>query len=361
MDGNVQSTEIATPELDHSTLLQFPKIELHRHLEGTFELQTLFTMSIRNGIDLPTDFPSFKKEVQFPKDSEPDFLKFLSKFRNNWYRSHEDVWNIAYESMRAFADDGIHYIEVRFSPEHFAIHNNFDRLDITNIVVEAGKKAAEDTGTQIRYLLTFNRSRQTQEEMRELYDKVMSLQLSEIIGIDLAGDELNYPPELFVDFFKAVKSDGYCGTTIHVGEVTPAKQVWDALNVLNADRIGHGTSAIEDTNLQRYLADNGIALEQCITSNRQTGSWTDEANHPLGRLYKAGVPVTINSDDPTIQDSDLTDDYVKAVRYFDLDIEDLIKLNHIAIDATFLPETEKEALRNDYDAAVTRFRAAQSL
>ncbi|MFP4510045.1 MAG: adenosine deaminase [Spirochaetota bacterium] len=361
MDGNIQSTEYVTPGLDRPTLLQFPKIELHRHLEGTFELQTLFTMSVRNGIDLPTDFPSFKKEVQFPKDSEPDFLKFLSKFRNNWYRSHEDVWNIAYESMRSFANDGIHYIEVRFSPEHFAIHNDFDRLDITKIIVEAGNKAAEDTDTQIRYLLTFNRSRQTQEEMLELYRKVMSLKLPEIIGIDLAGDELNYPPELFVDFFKAVRSDGICGTTIHAGEVTPAKQVWDALNVLNADRIGHGTSAIDDTNLQRYLKDNGIALEQCITSNRQTGSWTDEENHPLGRLYRKGVPVTINSDDPTIQDSDLTDDYLKAVRYFDLDLTDLVKLNHVAIDAAFLPSAEKKQLRSSYDEAVNAFRASLGL
>ncbi|TVQ23254.1 MAG: adenosine deaminase [Spirochaetaceae bacterium] len=361
MDGNIQSTEFVSPDLDHTTLLQFPKVELHRHLEGTFELQTLFTMSVRNGIDLPTDFPSFKKEVQFPKDSEPDFLKFLSKFRNNWYRSHEDVWNIAYESMRAFADDGLHYIEVRFSPEHFALHNDFDRLEVTKMIVEAGNKAAEETDTQIRYLLTFNRSRQTQEEMLELYRKVMSLNLAEIVGIDLAGDELNYPPELFVDFFKAVRSDGACGTTIHAGEVTPPKQVWDALNVLNADRIGHGTSSIEDKNLQRYLTDNGITLEQCITSNRQTGSWTDEENHPLGRLYKAGVPVTINSDDPTIQDSDLTDDYVKAVRYFDLTVDDLVKLNHIAIDATFLPHNEKEALRASYDAAVRQFRSAQSL
>jgi adenosine deaminase len=105
------------------------------------------------------------------------------------------------------------------------------------------------------------------------------------------------------------------------------------------------------------LIDNGIVLEQCITSNYQTGSWVDEQNHPMGRLYHSGVPVTINSDDPTIQDTDLTDDYMKACKYFDLGFDDLERMNVTAIDGAFLTESEKRALRSRYQSAVQQFRA----
>lgn len=357
MDGTNATSASTSAKLTHDVLKDFPKVELHRHLEGTFELRTLFEMSKRNKLDLPTDFDEFKKEVQFPKDSEPDFLTFLSKFRNNWYRSLEDVEKITYESAKAFSKDGLHYIEVRFSPEHFAIHNDFDRREITRLIVRAGDEGAHEAGVNIRYLVTFNRSKQNEQEMLSLYRDLRELDLPGIVGIDLAGDELNYPPELFENFFRTVKNDGRFGTTIHAGEVTPAKQVRDALAILGADRIGHGTSAIEDELLQKELTDRGVALEQCITSNRQTGSWVDEQSHPFGTLYRRGVNVTLNSDDPTIQDSDLTDDYVKAASHFGLTIEDLIRINERTIDSAFLSSTDRMALRKSYLEAVERFRS----
>ncbi len=361
MEGTNSRTVSPEGVLSRDVLARFPKVELHRHLEGTFELNTLFAMSRRNGIDLPDTFEEFKAEVQFPADAEPDFLVFLSKFRNNWYRSLDDVREIAYESVKRFAADGLHYIEVRFSPEHFALHNDFDRREVTRLVVDAGNAGARDAGVEVRYLITFNRSKQSEDEMLGLYRELCALDIPEIVGMDLAGDELNYPPELFQKFFQTVKKDGRFGTTIHAGEVSPADQVRTALSLLSADRIGHGTSAIHDEQLQKELADSGVALEQCITSNRQTGSWVDEEHHPFGTLYRSGVNVTLNSDDPTIQDSDLTDDYQKAVRYFGLGLDDLITVNERAIDAAFLDDTEKRSLRRSFYKALDGFRRETGL
>jgi adenosine deaminase len=230
-------------------------------------------------------------------------------------------------------------------------------MEITRLVIDAANTAAKEIGVMIRYLITFNRAKQTQYEMIDLYRTIRSLKIPEIVGIDLAGDETQYPPEQFTEFFKTVKDDGVYGTTIHAGEVSPAEQVWASLNLLHAGRIGHGTSSITDEKLQARLREEGIVLEQCITSNYQTGSWADEKNHPLGRLFRSGVPVTINSDDPTIQDTDLTDDYIKACRYFDLSFDDLERLNLIAIDGAFLPAPEKKDLRDRYQEAVKAFRA----
>jgi adenosine deaminase len=346
---------------NHEIMKDFPKIELHRHLEGTFALPTLHRIAQANGLPYSANFGEFKKAVQFPRDAEPDFLLFLSKFKNDWYRSHEDVYAIVHDSVATFAADGLFYIELRFSPEHFAFHNNFDRMEITRLVIEAANTAAKETGVRIKYLITFNRAKQDQFEMIELYRTIRDLELPEIVGIDLAGDETNFPPKNFSTFFNTVKDDGVYGTTIHAGEVSPSWQVWDSIDLLHASRIGHGTAAIDDVELQKRLTDSGVVLEQCITSNYQTGSWVDEPNHPLGRLYRSGVPVTINSDDPSIQDADLTDDYVKASKYFDLTIDDLVKLNEIAIDGAFLTNSEKSALRKDYLAAVSSFRAKHSV
>ena len=340
---------------------QFPKVELHRHLEGTFAIPTLHRIALKNGLPYSADRDEFKAAVQFPRDSEPDFLTFLSKFKNDWYRSHQDVYDIVHDSVRAFADDGLFYIELRFSPEHFALHNDFDRMEITRLVIDAANTAAKEIGVMIRYLITFNRAKQTQYEMIDLYRTIRGLKIPEIVGIDLAGDETQYPPEQFTEFFKTVKDDGVYGTTIHAGEVSPAEQVWASLNLLHAGRIGHGTSSITDEKLQARLRDEGIVLEQCITSNYQTGSWADEKNHPLGRLFRSGVPVTINSDDPTIQDTDLTDDYIKACKYFDLGFDDLEKLNLIAIDGAFLPVQEKKDLRDRYQEAVKAFKAQNKI
>lgn len=339
-------------------MCHFPKVELHRHLEGTFSLPTLFRIATDNNIGLSADFEEFKKQVQFPRDSEPDFLTFLSKFRNDWYRSHQDVYDITHDSVLEMADDGIFYIELRFSPEHFSYHNNFNREEITRLVIKAGNDAAAKANFQIRYLLTFNRSKQDQYEMIQLYDKMKDMDIKEIVGVDLAGDETNNPPEDFTAFFDHVKRDNQYKITIHAGEVTPSQQIWFSIQHLHADRIGHGVSAIHDIEVQKELMKRDISLEQCITSNYQTGSWADEAKHPLGDLYRAGVPVTINSDDPFIQDTDLTDDYIKAVQYFDLDIKDLIALNRTAIRTSFLTQKEKSELSDSFDAKIAAFKKA---
>lgn len=342
---------------NYEVMRSFPKVELHRHLEGTFALATLHRMALRNGLDVPTDFGSFRELVQFPVDSEPDFLKFLSLFRNTWYRSLDDVTEIVHDSVAEMADDGIFYIELRFSPEHFADHNGFDRVETTRAVIAAADAAAASVGFDIRYLITFNRSKQTQDEMAQLYRTLRDMNEERVVGLDLAGDELNYPPELFADFFREVRDDGVFRSTIHAGEVTPSWQIWSAIEDLGADRIGHGVAAIKDEELQTYLSDHAIALEQCITSNYQTGSWADERNHPLGRLHRAGVPVTINSDDPSIQNATLTHDYVKAGDYFALTVDDLVALNERAIEAAFLTDAQKRDLAGRYRSAVDGFRA----
>lgn len=342
--------------LDKNIIKHFPKVELHRHLEGTMPVKKLFELSLKNNLDLPKDFEEFKKEIQFPKDSDSDFLLFLSKFKNDWYGSLEDVADVTYESVKDLKNDGIFYIELRFSPEHYALQNDFNRSEVTKLIVEYGNKAAKDISINVKYLITFNRAKQNQDEMLELYNQIKKLDLKDIVGIDLAGDETNFPPKLFSRFFSEVYHDGIYKSTIHAGEVSPSSQIWESIFYLYANRIGHGVSTIKDRELQYFLKDNQIYLEQCITSNFQTGAWTDEEHHPFGRLFKMGVPVTLNSDDPIIQGTDLTDDYIKAIKYFNLSLDELIKLNLQSIKAAFLSDKEKKELEVKYLKEVEKFK-----
>ncbi len=333
----------------------FPKVELHRHLEGTMPLETLFYLSKKNKLNYPDNFEEFSRSIQFPKDEKPDFLLFLSKFKNNWYKSYEDIERVCIDSVKALEKESIFYIELRFSPEHYSLENNFDRIEVTKLIIDSCNKAAKEINLNIKYLITFNRGKQNQKEMIALYKKLIKANIPDIVGIDLAGDEINFPPKDFSKFFNEIFNDGIYKATVHAGEVTPSSSIWDAIMLCYASRIGHGVAAIHDKNLQKYLKEKGIALEQCITSNHQTGSWPDEKTHPCARLIENGVPVTINTDDPIIQNSDLTDDYLKLINYFSFDYNKLVEINQTAINSSFLSEKDKKELLKKYLKKVSEF------
>ncbi|MFX1570587.1 MAG: adenosine deaminase [Promethearchaeota archaeon] len=349
-------------KLDKKILKEFPKIELHRHLEGSLNLHNLSEIALRNNLEEFKNFEIFKEKYQFPQNTKPDFLAFISKFQINLFKSPEDISSITYNSIKQLKEDGLFYLELRLAPHYFARQFNFDPIDITKIIIKNANRAAKEIGLHLRYLITFSRRTQTSDEILKIYDQIASLDLKEIVGIDLAGDEFNFPPKLFIPAFDEIYKRNQHKITIHAGEVTSSDQVWTVIKDLHAFRIGHGTSVIHDKKLQKYLIKKKIALEQCITSNSLTGSWRNgENNHPFGRLYKKGVPVTINSDDPTIQDSDLTDEYLKIIQYFDLNIEDLIKINLTALSCSFLPNHEKEVLEAEYQKLVEKFRDKYTL
>ena len=338
-------------------LKEMPKIEVHRHLEGTYPIEHLFRMAMKNELDVPANLDEFREAFQFPRDHRPDFLLFLSKFKKFWYRDLEDVYTITYESVKSFEEDHLHYIELRFNPLHFTELTGLDPNKVTQKIIAAGDLAAGEIDLNIRYLLTFNRGVQTAEEMIRIYDALHQSDLSRVVGIDLAGDEINYPPELFTVFFDRVKKDGRFGIDIHAGEVSDSRNIWASIDQLHADRIGHGVASINDPGLQKVLREKKIFLAQCITSNRQTGAWEDETTHPMKELKASGGPVTIASDDPTIQSSTLTDDYEKAVKYFGWDIDELARLNLASVQGCFLSDDEKAALTRSYTGALESFRA----
>ena len=341
-----------------ATLIKtLPKVELHRHLEGSFRLETLLELARkRNLVEFPLDDKeAFRRIVQMTKHDEPDFLTFLSKFKADWYSTLEDPNRVAYESVLDAASENIFYFELRFSPEHYARKSGFKLEKVIETVIAGAKRGAEESGVHVAFLATLGREKLDPKEMKRYIKICQAFQKDGIVGIDLAGDELNYPAENFTEVFKGLYERTGFYATVHAGEARGAESVVAAIKELDAKRIGHGLRTIEDEAAVDLVLKNNIVLEQCLTSNRLTGTVTSLKKHPFAEYYKRGVRTTLNADDPQIQQSDLNDDYTLAARHFAFDTEDFRRINRFALEGAFQPPATRKKLLKEYDK---RFEAA---
>jgi adenosine deaminase len=299
--------------------------------------------------DLPLDDPEkFRKFVQMTADDPLDFLTFLSKFRADWYSTLEDPKRLAREAVEDAAKENVIYMELRFSAEHFTRKSGFSVEAAIEAVIEGAKEAADKVGMQLAFLLTMGREKMTPDQMIAQIKRSQKYLEYGVVGIDLAGDELHYAPGPFSKVFRGIHERTGFHATIHAGEAGGAENVRIAVEELDAVRIGHGVHAIDDPAVVDLLVERGVALEQCLTSNLQTGTVSSIEEHPFQQFYRKGVLVTLNTDDPQIQQSDLADDYRYVVDKFSMTLADLEKINLNSINVAFLPEDQRKALARRY-------------
>jgi adenosine deaminase len=324
----------------HHSLRRLPKIDLHRHMEGSLRLDTLATVAQEHGVDLPSyNIAELRPYVQVT-DDVPDFYGFLGKLEllRRFYSAAQAVERIAYEAIADAALDNILYVELRFSPAGKLIAPE----DVIHSVVIATERASRDYPIQVGLLVTIVREfgPQVAEELLEL---AVAYRAMGVVGLDLAGHEETHPATPFADVFRRAREAGL-HVTIHAGEVGGPENVREAVNLLGAERIGHGVRAIEDPAVIQLLRQRGITLEVCPTSNLQTGVSPAFTQHPLRELYYLAVPVTINTDNPSVSDTTLTDEYLVAVRAMGFTIKDIQQTLLNAAQAAFLPAEDRKAL-----------------
>lgn len=292
-------------------------IDLHRHLEAAPLIEDLPSHIIKHRIELPADIAELKRALYF--QSRPgDLSSFLLPFINHIHKffiSYSAVKDFTILSIKSAHDEGIKYLELRFSPFYMSgLYAGVKQMDpeaIVEAVIEARNEASKIYNIKVGLILIVGRELEI-----SLGHKVIDMAIkfrNQICGVDLAGDEAKYPPNIFIDVFDNAKSHGI-PITIHAGETGSADNVRFAIERLGASRIGHGIAAASSEEVIEILKDRGIPLEICPTSNWLTGAIKgDPLNHPLMKLYKAGVKVTLNSDDPLIQGTSLHDELM-AVR-----------------------------------------------
>jgi adenosine deaminase len=321
-----------------------PVVELHRHLDGNIRLTTILELASQHNIPLPAqDVESLRPYVQVT-EPQPGVMAFIRKFKLPMAVLVDAAacQRVAYENVEDAKHEEIDYIELRFSPWFMAEKNHLDPFMVVEAVVDGIAAGVRAFGVKVNLIGILSRTYGPGIAFKEL--EALLSQREAITALDLAGDEAHFPAEWFTEHFRRARDNGW-HVTAHAGEIMGAVSIWHALRDLKAERIGHALSAVEDPILMDYLAEHRIGVESSITSNVQTSCVKDYASHPLKTFLEHGICATINTDDPGISDIDLLNEYRIAAPQARLTEEQIHQVQVNALDAAFLSEEEKQALR----------------
>jgi len=321
-----------------------PFIDLHRHLDGNVRLQTILELGRKHNIRLPGDtIETLRPHVQV-EGVLPDLVTWLNKL--HWMiavlADYDACRRIARENVEDAQAEGIDYLELRFSPYFMAGPNHLDPAKVVEAVVAGVEEGRAKTGLKVKLIGILSRTFGVAACMVEL--EALLAHRSHLVALDLAGDEKNYPAELFMEHFKRGRDAGWA-ITVHAGEAGGAPSVWAALQQLGATRIGHGIRAIDDPKLMDYLRDHRIGLEVNLTSNVQTNTVPSFIEHPMKRFLAHGLLATINTDDPVISAIDLRHEYEVAAPAAGLTPAQIAQARRNALEIAFLAPAERTALR----------------
>ncbi len=321
----------------------YPKVELHRHLEGSLRLETLREIAQAHGIAVE-QHASLAMLVQVMEKEPFTAANFLSKFSTLrlFYRSPEVITRVTREAIEDAARDNVRYMELRFTPVALSRVEDFPLADVMDWVIEAAEAAGAEFGLPTRLIASVNR-----HESPALAEKVVQLSIERmhrgVVGLDLAGNEADFSAAPFAPIFREARQAGL-HITIHAGEWRGAENVRHAIEEMSAERIGHGVRVLEDPDVVRLAREYGTTFEVCVTSNYQSGVVAALTQHPLPRMLAAGLRVTINTDDPSISRITLSDEFRIARESLGMSEEALQHMVLTAARNAFLPPAEREAL-----------------
>jgi adenosine deaminase len=314
-----------------------PKAELHVHLEGTAPPALIRRVADRNGLVVPEGL--FDTSERFAYSGFLDFLRTYDTAASV-IRTAEDYRDITYEYLAGCARDGALYVELTASPDHAALVGLSDEEHIGGIG-RGIDDARREHGIEGRILISCVRNFGVERALR-VARYAAERPNPYVVGFSMAGDEENYPARDYAEAFR-IAADAGLGCTVHAGEWAGAESVWAALE-LPVTRISHGVRSIEDPRLVAEIAERGIVLECCPTSNVVLGVFPSYEEHPLPRLAAAGVRVTLGSDDPPYFGASVAGEYAICQERFGFDDDALLAITRTAIEAAFCEESLKQAL-----------------
>ncbi|MGZ3611367.1 MAG: adenosine deaminase [Ktedonobacteraceae bacterium] len=334
-----------------------PKAELHVHLEGSIHPATLLKLAQQNDVKLP---------VQTVEDLQNwftfrNFDHFIEIYFaiSSCLKTSDDYELIAYEFGAQMAPQNVRYAEVTFSPSthEFSLGNPFDVF--FSGLTKGRLRAQKDFGVEIRWV--FDIVRDIPELLLNQRRADYTLAVAEegmhdgVVALGLGGGEVGNPPERYAKWFEKALESGLHSVP-HAGETVGPESVWGAVRVLGAERLGHGVRSIEDSELIDYLAEEHIPLEICPTSNIKLGVYSNLAAHPFRRLYDAGVPVTINSDDPPLFNTTLNEEVKLLFAPFNFEINSINEILLNSVRYSFLPLEERHALEDLFRTEMTKLQ-----
>lgn len=317
---------------------QLPKIELHLHIEGTLEPEMMFALSERNNIPLPyTSVEEVRKAYDFHN---------LQSFLDLYYAgasvliNKQDFFDLAWAYLLKCKENNVIHTEIFFDPQtHTA--RGVDLADVIEGITEAMDKGREELGIS-SYLIACILRHLSEEEGLETLKALLPYK-ERIIGIGLDSSEVGNPPSKFANLFEEAKKEGFL-LVAHAGEEGDSSYIWEALE-LGVSRIDHGVRCEEDSKLLTLLKEKQIPLTVCPLSNLKLKVFKKAQDLNALKLLREGLCVTLNSDDPSYFGGYMNANFEVIAEYFDASEEEMIAFSLNALKATFLPQKEKENLR----------------
>ncbi len=322
----------------------FPLTDLHRHLDGNIRAQTILDLGREYNVALPANELSLLLPHVQVMTTAPDLVSFLQKL--DWgvkvLGSLEACRRVAFENVADLAAAHIHYAELRFSPGYMAMSHQLPIAGVVEAVIEGVRQGCQQFDVQVNLIGIMSRTFGEAACLQEL--EALLAHRDQITAVDLAGDELGFPGSQFLSHFNQARDAGF-RVTVHAGEAAGPDSIWQAIRELGAERIGHGVKAIEDPALMDYMAEYGIGIESCLTSNIQTSTVASLQAHPLKRFLQHGVMACLNTDDPAVQGIELPHEYQVAAPAAGLTPDEIRQAQENGLYMAFLSQAEKQALR----------------
>ncbi|WP_085904851.1 adenosine deaminase [Kiloniella majae] len=313
-----------------------PKAELHLHLEGSLEPEMMMDLATRNSIELPYQSVDEIKEA-YNFSNLQDFLDIYYQGMNV-LKTEQDFYDLTFAYLEKVAKEGVVHVEVFYDPQgHTSRGIAFST--VTNGILRALDDGQEKLGVSSELIMSFLRHLSeedafaTLEEAKPWFD-------GRIVAVGLDSSEMGHPPSKFERVFNAAR-DLDLKLVAHAGEEGPAEYVREAIDLLKIDRLDHGNRTIEDDDLTQKLAKSGIAFTVCPLSNLKLCGVTDMKEHPLKKMMKAGLKVTVNSDDPAYFGGYMTANFMSVAEALKLSKDDIAVLCRNSIEGSFLTDEEK--------------------
>jgi adenosine deaminase len=332
--------------LDEELLRSIPKVLLHDHLDGGLRLQTVIELAQDQGFQLPeTDAEALSRWFHegANRGSLTEYLKGFA-VTTGVMQTEEALYRVAFEMMEDMHRDGVVYVETRFSPLfHTRRGLNFDQ--VIEAVIRGLKDGERAFGVKFGLIICAMRNLTPDNSLR-MAECAVQYRDQGVVGFDLAGDEMGYPPKDHLKAFHYIQRNNFY-ITIHAGETFGKESIWQALQFCGTHRIGHGTHLKEDMmesddrifemgTLSRYVLDRRIPLEICLSSNLHTTTMRNLHYHPFPLFYRNQFRVTLNTDNRLMSDTTMTKEFLIAVKEYNLTLDDVEKLTINAMKSAFI-------------------------
>ena len=326
-----------------------PKAEIHVHHVGSASPRIVSELAARHPGVVPSDLDALRDYFTFR-----DFGHFIEVYLAvvDLLREPEDIRLLTYEVAADMAAQNIRYAELTLTP-WTSVQAGVPIEAYVEAVEDARVAAERDHGVKLRWIYDIPGESGLPSAEDTLQYALHPKAPETLIGFGLGGPEVGVDRPQFKDVFDQARAAGLHSVP-HAGETTGPQTVWDALRDLGAERIGHGTSSVQDPELVAYLVEHQIPLEVCPTSNIATRAVDVLENHPIRQMHEAGVLITVNSDDPPMFGTTLNREYEIAAELLGLDEHGIAGLAKNAVRASFLPDADKAALAAEIDGYATR-------